>query len=138
MARVSTTKCQRVVVGSPATVWATWARKSVSARVGPHEGATTSPVATSRVRMKAQVPWRTSSHSCRSTSPGRMGKPGCVRAKAWTPVRSSVLMTRSPRATSAGAARERAPPSATLASQSSSVVGGVSQERTRWGWRSPC
>lgn len=63
MSRLSTTKCQRVTVGSAATVCWTWVRKSASVRVAPTEGATIWPVTTSWLRMKAQVPWRTYSNS---------------------------------------------------------------------------
>ena len=94
-----------VAAGSVATVRWMWARKSASVRVGPQEGATTWPVTTSRLTMKVRVPWRTYSNSRRSTLPGSGGKPGCVRSSAWTPVSSSVLMIRSPRAASSGAAR---------------------------------
>ena len=48
-------------------------------RVGPQEGATICPVATSRLRMKGRVPWRTYANSRRATVPGA-GGPAGVRA----------------------------------------------------------
>src|SRR5437660_9739297 len=63
----------------------TWARKSSSVRVGPSERARTCPVTTSRLRMKLRVPWRMDSNSRRSTMPGRSGRFGSFRSKAWTP-----------------------------------------------------
>jgi len=101
---LSTTKCHRVAWGSVATVALRWATKSASVRVGPYDGASTRPVATSRLRMKVIVPWRISAHSRRSIVPGAGGNPGCVRSSACTPVSSSALTTRAPAAASAGAA----------------------------------
>src|SRR5438128_2701625 len=115
-----------------------WARKSTSVRVGPTDGQMTSPVTTSKLIMNDSVPWRMYSNSRRSTLPGRSGKPGAARSRAWTPVISSVLMTRSPAATRAGASRYVVHTSAIFSSRSSggSSAAGVSQYRIRWGLRS--
>src|SRR2546425_2010519 len=115
-----------------------WARKSASVRVGPTEGQMTSPVTTSKLIMNDSVPWRMYSNSRRSTLPGRSGKPGAARSKAWTPVISSVLMTRSPSATRAVASRYVPHTSAIFPSRSSdgSSAAGVSQYRIRCGLRS--
>jgi len=126
MLRLSTTKCHVRAAGSLAMVWRRWATKSASVRVGPHDGATIWPVATSRLRMKVVVPWRTYANSRRSTLPGARGKPGYARSSACTPVSSSLLMTRSPAAARAGAARYSAQTAATLRPNSGSGA-GVSQ-----------
>src|SRR5262249_4862352 len=78
------------------------------------------------------------SNSRRSTFPGRSGKPGAARSSAWTPVISSVLMTRSPTATRAGASRYVTQTSAIRSSRTSggSSAAGVSQYRIRCGLRS--
>ena len=60
---------------------------------GPEVGATTSPVATSKLAIKHCVPWRRYSYSGRSTRPGCIGKVGAARSSACIPVFSSVLMT---------------------------------------------
>src|SRR5438552_3113581 len=74
MLRWSQTKCQRVVSGAVATTACTCARKSSDLRVGPAYGATTFPVTTSRLTMKARVPWRMYSNSRRSTLEGGQGQ----------------------------------------------------------------
>ena len=69
------------------------------------DGASTWPVATSRLRINVQVPWRIYSNSRRSTLPGASGSPGYLRSSACTPVSSSVLTTRSPCGANVGASR---------------------------------
>src|SRR5947207_8530924 len=115
-----------------------WAAKSASVRVGPTDGQITWPVTTSKLIMNDSVPWRMYSNSRRSTLPGRSGKPGAARSRAWTPVISSVLMVRSPAATRAGASRYVAHTSVIRSSRSSggSSAAGVSQYRIRCGLRS--
>ena len=81
------------------------------------------PVTTSRLRMKLRVPWRMYSNSRRSTVPGVSGRFGAVRSRAWTPVISSVLSTRSPCSASSGARRYRSQMSSTFRSKSSSWAG---------------
>src|SRR6266571_1678861 len=88
--------------------------------------------------MNDSVPWRMYSNSRRSTLPGRSGKPGPARSRAWTPVISSVLITRSPADTRFGASRYTPHTSAILSFRSSggSSAAGVSQYRMRCGLRS--
>jgi len=134
--RLSTTKCQRVAAGSLATVWRMWATKASAVRVGPYAGAMTRPVATSRLRMKVAVPWRTYANARRSTWPGARGRPGGVRSSACTPVNSSLLTIRAPAAARAGAAAYRPQTAATFGARSGAGA-GVSQERRRCGWSAP-
>src|SRR4051794_2092563 len=54
-------------------VWSIWATKSASVRVGPIDGLTTLPVATSKFAISDKVPCRTYSNSTRSTRPGWTG-----------------------------------------------------------------
>src|SRR4030095_235575 len=103
MFRLSATKCHRVTAGSEAMVRAIWLTKSSSVRVGPMDGVTTVPCATSKLAINVTVPRRIYSNSRRSACPGSMSRGGCVRSSAWMPVISSVDSTRSPASTKAGA-----------------------------------
>src|SRR5438552_199387 len=98
----------------------------------------TFPLTTSKLMMNDRVPWRMYSNSRRSTLPGRSGKLGAARSSAWTPVISSVLITRSPLATRTVASRYVPHTSAIFSSRSSdgSSAAGVSQYRIRCGLRS--
>src|SRR5215468_1096546 len=86
MFRLSVTKCHRVASGSEATVRVICATKSSSVRVGPREGPTIVPCATSKLAIKVTVPRRIYPNSRRSTRPGPIGMVGCLRSRAWMPV----------------------------------------------------
>ena len=77
-------------------------RKVFFVLLGPMVGATTSPVATSKLAIKHCVPWRMYSYSGRSTRPGCIGKVGAARSSAWIPFFSSVPMTCPPCLATAG------------------------------------
>lgn len=59
------------------------ATKSASVRVGPSDGQNTWPVATSKLIINDNVPWRLYSNSWRATVPGRGGRSGANRFRAW-------------------------------------------------------
>src|SRR4030095_3195139 len=71
--------------GSVAMVWAICPAKSSSVLLGPIVGATTSPVATSKLAIKHCVPWRRYAYSGRSTRPGCIGQGGAARSRACIP-----------------------------------------------------
>ena len=88
--------------------------------------------------MKDKVPCRIYSNSRRSTLPGTIGRPGCFRSRACTPVISSVLSTASPCWASSGACLYSALMSFTFSSNRSSVsLSGVNQYRIRCGLKPP-
>src|SRR5262249_14980078 len=137
MFRLSATKCHRVTSRSEAIVRAIWFTKSSSVRVGPIDGITTVPCATSKLAINVTVPRRIYSNSRRSSCPGSMSRVGCVRSSAWMPVISSVDSPRSPAVAKAGACLYRVVRAAifTAASASGSAL---SQERLLCGLGSAC
>src|SRR5215207_6858362 len=68
-------------------VFSMWEAKSSLVRVGSMEGAMILPVATSKLAIKHRVAWRMYSCSWHSTLPGRIGRAGWRRSRAWMPVR---------------------------------------------------
>jgi hypothetical protein len=116
-------------------VGAMWLTTSSSGRVGPIDGATTVPWATSKLAIHVTVPRRIDAHSRRAAGPGSMSLVGYWRSSAWLPVLASVDSPRAPAANKAGACAYSVVRSA-LFSWASMSGSALSQERLWCGVRS--
>ena len=77
--------------GSVATVCSMWLAKSASVRVGPIVGRSNSPVVTTKLPIRHNVPCRAYSNSISWHFPAIIALSGAVRSSACKPVISSTL-----------------------------------------------
>jgi len=90
MFKLSTTNTHEPF-GSVATVCSMWLAKSVSVRVGPIVGLSNSPVVTTKLPIRHNVPCRVYSTSISWHFPAIIALLGAIRSSACKPVISSTL-----------------------------------------------